>query len=115
MKRFSAVVAAAVVGLLAGCGGSDLKSDDPQGFEACEWFDKSMAEDAGVEVGFGGVLLAGKAASKAKTKSIRESAEPMFEDVELDGATPNALADTYTIDRDALRGACADAGYEFNN
>lgn len=100
--------------LLAGCG-SDLESDDPQGYEACKWFDKSNRDGADVEVGFGGVLLAGKAASKAKTAAIRDSAEPMFDDIDFEGATPSTIEDTYTVDRDSLRTACADAGYEFEN
>lgn len=113
MKRVGGVAAIAAAGLvvLAGCG-SDLESDDPQGYKACEYFDKSVAGYGDVEEGLGNQLLAGEAASKAKTQAIRESATSMADGIE---DAPNTIQDTYLVDREALRAACADAGFEFKN
>lgn len=104
MARFGGVVAlAAGVAVLSGCE-SDLEEEDPAGYSACKYLDKSVAGYGDVEEGFGNQLLAGEAAADAETPEIRDAATAYTEGV-----------DAYQVDTDALRSACEDNGFEFEN
>lgn len=104
------LIAIAAVALLSACG-SSLESDDPQGYEACRLFDRSVGMQGDVD-GLGVQLAAGKAASKAKTDTIRSSVKSLADDIEN---APATLEDTYLVDRGKMREACAGEGYEFKN
>lgn len=106
MKRIGAGVALAGALLLTGCGASGLEPDDPQGYKACQYYEKSSKHQGEIEQGLGNLLLAGEAASKAKTESIRNTADAI-------GAENGPKS--YMADGDELRSACAEAGYEFKD
>lgn len=97
----AAVVLVVVAAVMLSGGGINL-DDDPRGREACEALVQAQEYSGDAEVGMGSLLMAGEAASKARTEEVRETAEP------LDGLDDFAL-----VDADALQAVCEDAGFEF--
>lgn len=88
-------------------------SDDPRGREACEALVQALEYSGDAEVGIGSLLMAGEAASKARTEEVRETAQGLAEGAGLDEDEAGGLADFALVDQDALQAVCEDAGYEF--
>lgn len=97
-----AVVIALAVTLVLVLGGGKNLDDDPRGEEACKQLEQSIRYGGDTEVEMGSLLLAGKAAAKARTEEIRDTVEVV-----------EGLEDFPIADRDELQAACEDYGYEF--
>lgn len=108
----AAVVLVVVAAVMLSGGGINL-DDDPRGREACEALVQAQEYSGDAEVGIGSLLMAGEAASKARTEEVRETAQGLAEGAGLDEDEAGGLADFAVVDQDALQAVCEDAGFEF--
>lgn len=103
----AAIAAAAVVLIIVAAillsrdNSIDLR-DDPRGQEACDALVASIRYSGDSEIGLGSLLGAGQAASKSRTKEIREATNEPVE----------GLEDFPIVDVDKLTAACEKAGVE---
>lgn len=100
--------------LLAACAGGGLKDDDPRGYEACSDLE-GFTVDGSVDLTENVAL--GVSASAATTKGIRETAKATFSDdnmAVMRAANPK-VEQIYFVNKDALRTACAAAGFKFKS
>jgi hypothetical protein len=101
------VVAAIFCLTVSGCGGApSLAETDPEGYAACRslveartWTDQKAAA--------GAVFAAGEHASRATTAALREAAEPLFDEADLEGTGEQVF-----LPGDGLEPACEALGVE---
>lgn len=113
MGRGRLCQAVAAVLVLAACGSGGLKSDDPRGYDACSGLDKIT----GTGIDLTNNVALGLSASAATTKGIRDTAKATFSAdalAEMRRANPK-VEQIYFVDQEALRTACAAAGFEFKS
>lgn len=103
VTRMAARAATVLVAVLAmsGCGGGSLEEDDPRGAEACAALVESIRYEGDVEQQLGQMIIAGKAAAKAKSDAIAGTVGEPIEGLDMP-----------VVDGQELYDACEEEGVE---